>query len=87
MAINEYPLEMRGMSHKDLEEYFLTIGGKFIGQGTYLGPNWEVKLSDEWTCSMRSIQVPATSVIFRVDDEIWPQIYNAFRLRFLSAGG
>ncbi|ODA42239.1 hypothetical protein [Desulfosporosinus sp. BG] len=87
MAIAEHSLEMRGMPHRDLEEYFLAIGGKYVGQGTYLGPNWEVKLSDEWTCRLRLIQIPATLVTFRVNEEDWQQIYNAFRLRFLSAGG
>ena len=87
MTIKEYSLEMRGMPHRDLEEYFLAIGGKKVGQRTYLGPNWEVELSDEWTCTLRLIKIPATLVTFRVDEEDWPKIYNAFRLRFLSAGG
>lgn len=87
MTITEHILEMRGMPHRDLEEYFLAIGGKQVGQGVYLGPNWEVDLSGERTCTLGSLQIPATQVRFRVDEEDWPKIYNAFRLRFLSAGG
>lgn len=87
MAKQEHSLEMRGMPHRDLEEYFLSIGGKQVGQGTYLTANWEVDLSDEWTCTMGSIQVSATRVTFRVHDEDWPEILKAFRFRFLSAGG
>ena len=87
MTIEEHSLEMRGMPHRDLEEYFLSIGGKHIEKGTYLGPNWEVELSDEWMCTLGLIQIPATQVTFRVDKVDWPQIVNAFRLRFLSAGG
>ena len=87
MAIIKNSLEMRGMPHRDLEEYFLAIGGKNVEQGIYLGPNWKVELSDEWTCTLRLIQIPATLVTFEVDEEDWPKLYNAFRLRFLSAGG
>jgi len=87
MAIIEHSLEMRGMPHRELEEYFLTIGGKQIGQGTYLGPNWQVELSDEWTCTLGSLQVTATQVRFRVNEEDWSEMLKAFRFRFLSAGG
>ena len=87
MAIKEHSLEMRGMPHSDLEDYFLGIGGKQIGQGLYLGPNWEVRLSAEWTCTLGSIKIPATQVTFRVDEEDWLEIVKAFRFRFLSAGG
>lgn len=87
MGIKEYSLEMRGMRHRDLEEYFLSIGGKWDGRGTYFGPNWEVDLSDAWSCTLGSIQIPATQVTFRVDEEDWPEIVRAFRFRFLSAGG
>ena len=87
MTIIEHSLEMRGMPHKDLEEYFLVIGGRQVKPGCYLGPNWEVKLSEAWTCSLGSIQVPATQVTFRVDEQDWLEIVKAFRFRFLSAGG
>ena len=78
---------MRGMPHRDLKEYFCRIGGKEVVQGIYLGPNWEVELSDESTCRVGSLQITATLVTFRVDEKDWPEIVKAFRLRFLSAGG
>lgn len=87
MAIKEHSLEMRGMPRRELEEYFIGIGGKQVGAGLYLGPKWEVDLSDDWICILGSLQVPATQVTFRVDEEYWPEIVNDFRLRFLSAGG
>ena len=87
MAVKEHSLEMRGMPHIDLEEYFLAIGGKLVGRGIYLGSNWEVELSDEWTCTLGSLHIPATQVTFRVEEEDWPEIVGAFRFRFLSAGG
>lgn len=87
MAIKEYSLEMRGMPHRELEEYLLGIGGKQVEPGLYLGPNWEIDLSDDWVCTLGSIRVPATKVTFRVDEEDWPKIVEAFRFRFLSAGG
>lgn len=87
MGSKEYSLEMRGMPHRDLEEYFLSIGGRSDGKGTYIGPNWEVYLSDTWFCTLGSIQIPATRVTFRLDEEDWTEIIRAFRLRFLSAGG
>jgi hypothetical protein len=87
MTITEHSLEMRGMPHRDLEEYFREIGGKQVEQWEYLGSNWEVRLSEEWTCTLGSLQVPATQVTFRVDEEDWPEIVKAFRFRFLSAGG
>ncbi|AET65918.1 protein of unknown function (DUF1952) [Desulfosporosinus orientis DSM 765] len=87
MGIKEYSLEMRGMPHRALEEYFLSIGGKRDGDGMYFGPNWQVDLSDTWACPLGSIQIPATRVTFRVEEKDWPEIVRAFRLRFLSAGG
>lgn len=87
MAVKTYFLEMRGMPRRDLQDYFLSIGGKQAGKGLYIGPNWEVELSDEWLCTLGSIQIPATKVTFRADEEEWTEILQAFRLRFLSAGG
>ena len=87
MTTKEHSLEMRGMPHRDLEEYFLAIGGKQVGAGRYLGPNWEVRLSEEWTCTLGSLQIPATQVTFCIKEEDWPEMLKAFRLRFLSAGG
>ena len=87
MAKKEHSLEMRGMPHRDLEQYFLSIGGNQVGQGVYLFPHWEVDLSDSWTCTLGSLQITATQVTFRVPEEDWPEIVMAFRLRFLSAGG
>ena len=87
MTIKEHSLEMRGMPHTDLEEYFLTIGGRQLKRGNYKGPNWEVLLSETWTCTLGSLQIPATQVTFRIKEEDWPEMLKAFRLRFLSAGG
>lgn len=87
MEIKEYTLEMRGMPHRDLEEYFLSIGGEWDGKRTHLGPNWEVNLSDSWSCMLGAIQIPATQVTFRIAEEDWPEFVRAFRFRFLSAGG
>lgn len=83
MAIKGHSLEMRGMPRRELEEYFLTLGGKRVGLQVYLGPNWEVRLSDEWI----SIQVPATQVTFWVDEEDWTKLVKVFRFCFLSAEG
>lgn len=55
MTITEHSLEMRGMPHRDLEEYFREIEGKQIEQWKYLGSNWEVRLSEEWTCTKSSV--------------------------------
>lgn len=87
MGINKYSLEMRGMPHRALEEYFLSIGGEWDGKGTYVGSNWKVALSDSCSCTLGSIQIPATQVTFWVAEEDWSEIVKAFRFRFLSAGG
>lgn len=87
MGAKEYFLEMRGMPRQDLLEYFISIGGKWNEKGTFIGPNWEVDLSETWACKIGSIQVPATRLTFRVKEEEWAEIIKAFRLHFLSAGG
>lgn len=87
MGIKEHSLEMRGMPRRELEEYFRSIGGKWDGKRTYYGPNWEVELSESWSCTLGTIQIPATQVIFRVKEEDMEEIVWAFRFRFLSAGG
>ncbi|HEY8910828.1 MAG TPA: hypothetical protein VIM51_11195 [Desulfosporosinus sp.] len=83
----EQTLEMRGMPHRDLEEYFLSIGGKQAELGTYVFSNWKVELKEEQCLTMGSLHIPATFVTFRVEEEDWPRIVDAFHLRFLSAGG
>lgn len=83
----EHTLEMRGMPRRELENYFLGLGGKQDDGGVYRGPNWEVILSDERPCVLGVISIPATHVTFRVEENDWPKIVSAFRLRFLSAGG
>ena len=85
--IEEHTLEMRGMPRRDLEEYFLSIEGKQVGQGKYVYSNWNVELADEHYLTIGSLQIPATFVTFRVNEEDWPKIVEAFHLRFLSAGG
>ncbi|MDP4160117.1 MAG: hypothetical protein Q8911_10215 [Bacillota bacterium] len=87
MNQKEHSLEMRGMPRRDLEEYFLSLKGKQVEPGNYRGPNWEVMLSEERTCTIGSLQIPATLVTFRVNEEDWAEMLKAFRLRFLSAGG
>jgi len=87
LILKEHSLEMRGMPHRDLEEYFFSIGGKHVGQGTYMFTDWNVDLGDEYYVTLGSLRIPTTKVTFRVDEERWPKIVNAFRLRFLSAGG
>ena len=80
-------LEMRGMPRRDLEEYFLSIGGKPVERGTYVFSNWKVELNEEHCLTMGSLHIPTTLVTFRVEEEDWPKIVDAFHLRFLSAGG
>ena len=87
MMLKEHILEMRGMPRRDLEEYFISIGGKQVGRGTYEFPNWNVELADEHYLTIGSLQIPATIVTFRVNEEDWSKIVDAFHLRFLSAGG
>lgn len=87
MEQKEHSLEMRGMPRRDLEEYFLSLGGKQEIHGNYWGPNWKVKLSEERTCTLGAIQVSATRVTFWVSEEDWPDMLKALRFRFLSAGG
>lgn len=87
MILKEHSLEMRGMPRRDLAEYFLLLGGKPVSSGMYVFPNWRVKLSDEQSHTLGSMRIPATLVTFQVNEEDWPEIQSAFRLRFLSAGG
>ena len=85
--LKEYSLEMRGMPRRDLEEYFLSIEGKQVGQGTYEFSNWKVELKEERSLTMGSLHIPTTLVNFQVEEEDWSKIVDAFHLRFLSAGG
>jgi hypothetical protein len=87
MDQKEHSLEMRGMPRRDLEEYFLGLGGKQVEPGNYWGPDWQVRLSEERTCTLGSIQLTVTLVTFRVNEKDLPEMLKEFRLRFLSAGG
>lgn len=85
--LQEHSLEMRGMPHRELEEYFHSIGGKQVGKGMYEFSKWNVELGDEYFLKIGSLHIPTTKVTFRVEEEHWPKIVKAFNLRFLSAGG
>jgi len=83
----EQTLEMRGMPRALIVDYLLSIGGLPVGQGKFLGSDWEVIIGDEHSINLGSIRIPARELIFRAEEELCRSMVTAFRLEFLSAGG
>ncbi len=83
----EKSLEMRGMKRIEIVNYFISIGGTFVDQEKFIGEGWQVELGKEKIIAIGSLKIPATIVILRCRKEISDEMMDAFRLRFLSAGG
>lgn len=80
-------LEMRGMQRIEILNYFISLEGENIGEGRFVGANWEVEVSEEIIITIGSLKLPSTKVLFRSNEEILEQMLFAFNLKFLSAGG
>lgn len=80
-------LEMRGLKRQLFLDYFLTLGGRLISLEHIQGPNWEVQLNTEQAINLGSITLPVVHITFEADEEVVLNMVQAFRFRFLSAGG
>lgn len=80
-------LEMRGLKRQLLLDYFLSLGGKLIASEHIQGPDWEIQLSSEQAVNLGPITLPVVHVTFEADKEVVLKMVQAFRFRFLSAGG
>jgi hypothetical protein len=80
-------LEKRGTPREELMDYFISIGGKHIEEGIYIGDKWQVKIGKESFCHMGSMKIKSIELIFYVEEEIIDEMLYKFRLKFLSAGG
>lgn len=80
-------LEMRGLKRQLFLDYFLGMGGNLISSEHIQGPNWEVRLSVEQAINLGSITLPVIHIAFEAEEEIVLNMVQAFRFRFLSAGG
>lgn len=87
MMIIEKTLEMRGMPREEIITYFISINGKNVCLGKFIGENWEVEVSEESRVKIGSLEIPSTTVVFRSEKENLEQMISKFRLKFLSAGG
>ena len=87
MELVEKTFDMRGMKRIELVDYFLSIGGEASGFGRILGKGWQVEIGNEILITMCSLKFPSTLVKLRCREDILEQMIEAFRLRFLSAGG
>lgn len=87
MDVMEKVLEMGGMQRREIVDYIISIGGEDIGDGKYVGQDWVVEIGEEKLVSIGSLIITSTRVTFRCRKERLEQMVDAFRLRFLSAGG
>lgn len=79
--------EMRGMKREELVNYFISIGGSYVGNMKYIGIDWEVEIGEQEICRLGVIEIPAAKILLSVEEENFDSMVEAFRLRFLSAGG
>ncbi|MDA8228700.1 MAG: hypothetical protein M0T74_13585 [Desulfitobacterium hafniense] len=87
MGVTIQTLEMRGLKREVFLDYFLDLGGALIDGEQIHGPGWEVRLSTEQAITLGSITLPVVHVTFLAEKEIVLERIQAFRMRFLSAGG
>lgn len=86
MAIIEKNLEMRGMSRKEIIEYFTSIS-KCIAGSRFYWHDCTIDVSEESKIELGSIFIPVTKVLFMGEEEPLERLISQFRLKFLSAGG
>lgn len=87
MELIEKELDMRGMKRIEIVNYFISLGCKIISDENFIGMDWEVEICKEKTITLGSLKIPSTIVILRCKEELFDGMMDAFRLRFLSAGG
>jgi hypothetical protein len=87
MEFVEKSLEMRGMKRIEIVNYFISIGGEVISDEKFIGQGWQAEIAKEKLITLGALKITSTIVILRCEKEIVDQLLDAFRLRFLSAGG
>lgn len=89
MEIYQQTLEMRGQKRQVFVDYFLTLDGSWMEgpNGFIRGPEWQVRLSEEQILQMGPISLPVVWITFEANKELALALIQAFRMRFLSAGG
>ncbi|AHF05837.1 hypothetical protein [Desulfitobacterium metallireducens] len=80
-------LEMRGIKRQLFLDYFLALGGNLTSSEHIQGPNWKIHLGAEQAINLGSIRLPVVHITFEADEEAVLHMVQAFRFRFLSAGG
>jgi hypothetical protein len=80
-------LEMRGTDRKYFVEYFEGIGDRGDNEGIFIGPFWEVELSEQDFVSLGVMKFPRTFITFSVEEEHFDEFISAFQMAFMRAGG
>jgi hypothetical protein len=80
-------LEMRGMRREEIAKYFSAISIQNIEYKKFMGEDWKAEVSEETSIGLGSISILVTMVTFYANKETLDRLINAFRMRFLSAGG
>ncbi|SMP44629.1 hypothetical protein [Anoxynatronum buryatiense] len=75
-----------GASYQEIIHYLLTISESVQGS-TYNGGKWQIILQNHEHVSLGSLKLHRTTLVFRGDPDAVTFQVQAFRMRFLSAGG
>lgn len=87
MAHKETRLIRRGVPRKEYLDYFLTLGEQ-AEPGRFIGVNWEVVVGEEREGKiLTTCCIVEAEIIFRGEEDVIKAMIDAFRLKFLRAGG
>lgn len=87
IVIHTQTLEMRGVKRQVFVDYFFSLGGILVDGDLIQSPGWEVRLGTESEIKLGPITLTVVQVTFTAQRETALNMIQAFRMRFLSAGG
>jgi hypothetical protein len=86
MYQKEVRIIRRGVPREEYIQYFRTQGEE-TDPGRFTGSDWEVVVGEYRKCQFFNITIEEEEIIFRGPEETVEKMLNAFRVKFLRAGG
>ena len=86
-TLKRIELNMGEIRRTELVDYFLEIGKESADFHRFTGQGWEVEVGDEFFEKFGAFGIRRVIVEIRVEEELFQDFLEKFRLRFLRAGG
>jgi len=79
--------ELRGKKRSVILNYFENLPGVKCDLNTVQGYDWDVVIGEESIYKLGNMEFPEVKIVITGNKESVENVYNTFRIEFLSAGG